>query len=228
MSRCALFMDLKTPVSGRQFAKMVGQSEGAVRKAVDRGSIVNGLTADKKYIPIIASSEWGKAILPEFHDGKSAAVPKAATSPPPPKPKRVAKPERATAQTADQVVQEVLDEKLPSISKDDLENIDDEDPEETSDTVLKPEAERQAAILKVKILRLAYMEKRGQMVPITKVNAVNFAFGQEIRTAIEGLRYRCLDKIMGAKNRQEADRFFEKEINETLNLLADIQSRKIE
>lgn len=218
-------MDLNTPVSGRQFAKMVGQTEGAVRKAVDRQSIIKGVTSDKKYIPKIASEEWGKPILPEFLTStnlKATANSPATKSPP----KKLKAKHEAT--TADEVVLEVMSEKLPQLSKDDQENIDDQDPEEVSDVVLKTEAERQAAILKVKILRLAYMEKRGQMVPITKVNSVLFGYGQEIRTAIEGLRFRVLDPVRAARTRPEADRIFEKEVHDMLNLLADIQNRTFE
>ena len=59
-------MDLTKPVSGRELARLTGQSEGAVRKAKNRGSILNGLTANGKFIPSIASNEWGKPILKEF------------------------------------------------------------------------------------------------------------------------------------------------------------------
>jgi hypothetical protein len=229
-------MDLKKPVSGRQFAKMVGQSEGAVRKAVSRQSIVAGITADKKFIPITASNEWGKAILPEFLNDRETSAKKTIV----PKPKAVAKKtvlvkkpainkkQTSEALTFDEVIAEVMSEKLPAMSADELDNIDDKDPEEAQDHIEKPEAERQAAIIKVKILRLSYMEKRGQMVPITKVNTILFGYGQEIRTAIEGMPNRILDKILGCKTRHEAKKVFEKEIYETLNLLADIQQRKFE
>ena len=59
-------MDLNKPVSGRELARLTGQSEGAVRKAKNRGSILQGLTADGKFIPAIACNEWGKPVLKEF------------------------------------------------------------------------------------------------------------------------------------------------------------------
>jgi hypothetical protein len=228
-------MDLLKPVSGRQFAKMVGQSEGAVRKAISRCSIVEGLTADKKIIPITASNEWGKAILPEFLNDAPvvrkmktapvARVQKSSQTPvfkiPTTKTPRKSKPEPTTA---DEFLEEVMSEKLPVVSEKEIEDDEEIDPDDIS----KPEAERQAAIVKVKILRLAYEEKRGQMVPIAKVNTVLFGYGQEIRTAVEGMPNRVLDKIMGASNRHEAKKIFEREIYETLNLLADIQERKFE
>lgn len=225
-------MDLLKPVSGRQFAKMVGQSEGAVRKAISRCSIVEGLTADKKIIPITASNEWGKAILPEFLNDapvvrKMKPTPAARVQTVVKKPaiKKQVKKEKPEPTNFEEVVKQAMSEKLPHVSDEEIDALFEEtDP----DDVTKPEAERQAAIVKVKILRLSYEEKRGQMVPITKVNTVLFGYGQEIRTAVEGIPNRVLDKILGASNRHDAKKIFEREIYETLNLLADIQERKFE
>jgi len=62
----------ETQVSYRAFAKMVGLSEGAVRKAVERGTIVQGVTgkdtASPKIIPTIAAKEWGKSIIEQDDD----------------------------------------------------------------------------------------------------------------------------------------------------------------
>ena len=214
---------------------MVGQSEGAVRKAISRCSIVEGLTADKKIIPITASNEWGKAILPEFLNApvkKIIEKPKRAVTVVPvaksvkkPTIKKPVKKEKPEPTNFEEVVKQAMSEKLPHVSDEEIDALFEEtDP----DDVTKPEAERQAAIVKVKILRLSYEEKRGQMVPITKVNTVLFGYGQEIRTAVEGMPNRVLDKIIGATNRHEAKKIFEREIYETLNLLADIQERKFE
>jgi hypothetical protein len=216
-------MNLLEPVSGRQFAKMVGQSEGAVRKAVDRSSIINGVTADKKYIPQIAAAEWGKPILPEFLKLEQAAIkPKVKKTVAPPK----AKKEKPEAQTADQVVAEVMSEKLPQVSKKDAENIDDQTEEEdTPDTIQKTEAERQAAILKVKILRLAYLEKRAMVVSKDKIDAVLFAFGAELRVAIEGITNRAIDNILAVSDdRAKAKRVLDEEIYNTLNNVSNSET----
>jgi hypothetical protein len=214
-------MNLKEPVSGRQFAKMVGQSEGAVRKAVERQSILKGKTADGKFIPEVASLEWGKPILEEFLKPKK-------TSPQPPI-KKTVKPSipkfKKEAETMEEIVDEIMHEKLPSANADDLD--DDTVSEDLDDKILKPEAERVTAVLKAKILQITYQEKKGQLVPIEKVNTVNFSYGQEIRNAIEGMPNRSLDKIRAAKTRHEAKRIYELEIYNTLNLLADIQERKM-
>lgn len=235
-------MDLMQPVSGRQFAKMVGiGSDNAVRKAVERGSIVEGYTADKKYIPLIAAREWGKDILPEFLKAAGAQKAPVVPKPKPSKAKIRQKPDpddddSTVPETADQVVDKIMREKLPRVSAKDTGNVEDDDPEsadnfddeetEISDIVLKPEAERRSAILKAKMLQLAYKEKRGEMVPIVKVNAVLFSYGQEIRSAVEGIPNRAIDKILATDARHEAKRILEEEIYNTLVLLADIQTRK--
>lgn len=223
MSVRTIFMNLLEPVSGRQFAKMVGQSEGAVRKAVERSSIINGVTADKKYIPQIAAAEWGKPILPEFLVATPVAIkPEAKKAAALPKVKK----EKPEPQTADQVVAEVMSEKLPHVSKQDAANIDDQTEEEdTPDTILKTEAERQAAILKVKILRLAYAEKRSQVVSKDKIDAVLFAFGTELRVAIEGITNRAIDNILAVSDdRAKAKRVLDEEIYNTLNNVSNSET----
>ena len=80
-------VDLLKPVSGRQFAKMVGvSSDNAVRKAVVRGSILRGyIKSEKMFIPKIAADEWGKDILPEYGGQKPRNVPRMENKPPTPK-----------------------------------------------------------------------------------------------------------------------------------------------
>jgi len=230
------YMDLNLPVSGRLFAKMVGvASDNAVRKAVERQSIIKGYDAKtKKFFPIIAAAEWGKEILPEYLQAKKPEANKAVKS----VATKKQQPDHV-AETADEVVAEIMAAPSAKLSKADRAAIDDEpEPEddendlgeegdENESRMSKVEAERRASVLKTKILRLAYMEKRGQMVPITKVNQVLFGYGTEIRNAVEGIPNRCIDKMLGAKNRHDAMKIFQKEIYETLNLLADIAGREL-
>lgn len=220
-------MNLYEPVSGRQFAKMVGQSEGAVRKAVARQSIVDGLTADGKYIPITASNEWGKPILPEF-------LPAGTTSNPAPakqQKKKITIPEEAI--TADQIVNEVLNEKVPrlkktpAISSEDFDDEEDEDENNDPAWISKPEAERRTAIHKSEILQIALAEKRGQLIPKEKISTILFGYGQEIRVSFESLTNRVLDRILAAETRHEAKRILDEEIHATLTALADIPNRNI-
>jgi phage terminase Nu1 subunit (DNA packaging protein) len=220
-------MDLNIPVSGRQFAKMVGQSEGAVRKAVERGSIVKGYTADKKLIPLIASNEWGKPILADFLDAENLRdttagikIKKLA----PVKKSPALKKQKKEPQTADEVVAELMDDPLPHLSDDEINEDVDQD---LDDKILKPEAERITAILKAKILQLALKEKQGKLVPIDKVNSVLFGYGQEIRNTFEALPAQVIDRIRACDNRHEALRVLNDAIFDALNLLADINSREI-
>lgn len=216
-------MDLNLPVSGRQFAKLTGQSEGAVRKAKNRGSIIAGLTSDGKFIPAIASNEWGKEILPEFLGNVKKSVPKKLQLV---KPVPAIKKQKKEPETIEEFVNEIMHEKLPDADADDLD--DETVSEELDDRIQKPEAERVTAVLKAKILQITYKEKQGQLVPIDKVNTVLFGYGQEIRNAFESVPDRIIDKILAvADKRHEARRILADEIQDTLELLADINTREL-
>lgn len=223
LRQCAYFMDLNTPVSIRQFAKMIGQAESAVRKARDRGSILKGLTADGKLIPAIACNEWGKEILPEFGGSIKKPVVK---KPEPVKSVPALKKIKKEAETIEELVEEIMHEKLPTADADDLD--DETVSEELDDKIQKPEAERVTAVLKAKILQITYKEKQGQLVPIDKVNSVLFGYGQEIRNAFESIPDRVIDRILAvAEKRHEARKILVDEIHGTLELLADINSREL-
>ena len=223
-------MDLNTPVSGRQFAKMVGQAESAVRKAKNRGSIIKGITSDGKFIPSIASNEWGKEILPEFGGSVKKSVPvKKPTSVKlvPEKKIPIPKKQKKDPETIEEFVAEIMHEKLPTAGADDLD--DETVSEELDDKIQKPEAERITSVLKAKILQITYAEKKGQLVPIDKVNTVLFGYGQEIRNAFESVPDRIIDRILAvADKRHEARRILADEIQDTLELLADINNREFQ
>jgi hypothetical protein len=242
----AHYMNLSKPVSARQFAKMVGvSSDNSVRKAVERGSISKGYNeADKTFIPKIAAAEWGKEILPEFLD-----LPKNTTSTGAHQPNEVRTKEKKPRTTdpslssiarrldAGEILEEAMAENLPEVSEDEVGNVEDDDIDlsgldayikELGKKAAKAEAERYAAIYKAKILQLAYKEKRGQMVPMSKVNTVLFSYGQEIRVALEGISARVIDKIRATETRHEAIRVMDDEIFEMLTMLSDIMDRKFE
>lgn len=215
--------DLLKPVSGRVFAKMVGQSEGAVRKAKNRNSIVNGLTDDGQFIPQIAAAEWGKEILPEFLTDAPNPKPekKTAAAKPPAKPvkkqapkKPVRKPKAPAIPSFDEMADGIMNEEVPE--PDDLELFDDDPGEEIPDGLSKPEAERQIAVLKAKTMRLVYAEKVGDMIPKAKIKTAAFLVGQSIRTSVEGITNRVLDHILAAPTRPEAKHILDEEIHNTL------------
>lgn len=225
LRQCAQFMDLNIPVSIRQFAKMVGQAESAVRKARNRESILKGVTADGKIIPSVASAEWGKEILPEF-SGVKKSVPKKSPVAKTPVVKKTptVKKTKKEPETIDEYVAEIMGEKLPTAGADDLD--DDTVSGDLEESIPKTEAERITSVLKAKILQITYAEKKGQLVPIDKVNSVLFGYGQEIRNAFESIPDRIIDRILAlADKRHEAKRVLVDEIHDTLKLLSDIETR---
>lgn len=210
-------IDLNTPVSNRLFAKMVGAAESAVRKAVARKSIVAGKTTDGKIIPAIASVEWGKAILPEYAGKTTQAKPAPirAVRPPKEKPKRAVK-EKPLPVTADDWLHDD-DGDLPSVTAEEVAA----EPEEFNLNSSKIEADRRQAVYKAKMAELAYLERKGDMIPRSKLKVL-FEYGANIRTSFEGLRQRLLDDILAnAEDRQVAARLFDEEIHKTLTDLAD-------
>jgi len=233
-------MDLNKPVSGRELARLTGQSEGAVRKAKNRGSILKGLTSDGKFIPTIASMEWGKPILQEFLDSVEVLEKQAAKENPIKKRTTkdktsfeisagipVPKKQKKEPETIEEFVDEIMHEKLPVAGADDLD--DETVSAELDDRIQKPEAERVTAVLKAKILQITYKEKQGQLVPIDKVNTVLFGYGQEIRNAFESVPDRIIDRILAvADKRHEARRILVDEIQDVLELLADINNREFQ
>lgn len=216
-------MNLLEPVSGRKFAEMVGQSEGAVRKASARQSILKGKTADGKYIPSVASAEWGKPILDKYLT-EAAPEPKAVKAAAAPKETR-AKKEKKEPETADEFIAEIMSEPLPRVSK---KEVDAEPSGPLDENSPKAEAERKTAIYKAKMAELAYNEKKGNSIPKDKVKNILFAYGQEIRVSMEGMSNRVLDRILATDTRHEAKRVFDEEIHQTLVNIAEIINRKHE
>ena len=213
-------------ISYSHFARLTGTSEGAVRKAIVRGSISKGVDLSlKKINAYIASKEWGKPILKEFLSESVEIKKPVAKKPASVKPIPVPKKPKKEAETIEEFMEEIMHEKLPSADADDL--ADETVSADLDGYIDKPEAERVTAVLKAKILQIAYRERQGQLVPIDKVNSVLFGYGQEIRNAVEGITNRCIDNILSSKTRQEAKRLLDDEIYNTLKLLSDISDRGI-
>lgn len=210
-------MDLKKPVSGRQFAKMVGQSEGAVRKAVSRNSILKGVTADGKYIPEIAAAEWGKKILPEFLKPQPAKTKAVKLAPQ----KKTPEIKIEKKLKPDDIIKGILDEEYDDEFK--FPEIDDDEIEDgpLNENSSKAEAERKLAIYKAQIMELGYQEKKGEMIPKSKLKVL-FEYGAQIRSSFESLPDKLLDEILAnADDRQVAKRIFVEGIHETLTNLSD-------
>jgi hypothetical protein len=227
---CELFMDLSKPVSGRQFAKMVGLSETAVRKAVERRSIVAGKTPEGKFIPEVAAEEWGQAILPEYTANEKApaakvvtAIAKAVNIKANPAKRTRDKKENSLPVTAEEFLKEDDGELPDDITEEEIKS----EPLKLTDSSTKVDADRVQAIYKAKMAELAYQERRGDMIPRVKMKVL-FEYGANIRSAIQGLKSRVLDDILAnAHDRQLASMIFEEAIDKTLEELSDPEKLNI-
>lgn len=221
-------MNLTIPVSARQFAKMVGvASDNAVRKAVERGSIVRGYDPKtKKFIPEIAAMEWGKEILPEFIDAK----PKSPPLKNPPKKKaasaQTTRPATGFPTNPADFEKEVFSEPIPEATEEEIEEFESSSRPFT-DMSPKYEAERRLAVFKAKMAEVLYNEKKANLIPREKISGILFGFGQEMRVSFEGITNRVLDRILAANDRNEAKRILDEEIYDTLNSIAEIPKRTI-
>lgn len=229
-------MDITTPVSGRQFAKMVGQAESAVRKAVSRQSIVAGRNAAGKFIPEIAAREWGKVLIMDCDGNPIASGPvkqvRQVVKPTTVKSARVSKPvpikrgpkpkEKPLPVTADEFLHEDDGELPTDITDDEIHG----DTMELSEKSSKVDADRVQAIYKAKMAELAYLERRGDMIPFAKVDKVLFLYGGEIRNIFEALPVQVIDEIRSKKERHEALRVLNEAVNNALEILTDVQNRK--
>lgn len=156
-------------VSYRQFAKMVGATEGAVRKAVGRGTIVRGVigndTANPKILPTVAAQEWGKVIIePDDDDLDEVNVTDA---------------DLKAAETVD------MSKGIP-------------------DNTSKSEADRIAAVMKARKLRLEALELEGSLVDKGMVYSTLFEFAQSMRDRFINIPDRCIDNVLAAPTRNDA------------------------
>lgn len=223
-----MMSDLKTPVSGRQFAKMVGQAESAVRKAVARQSIVAGRTPEGKFIPEVAAREWGKAILHEYGGSVSkpapavkqvvkSAKPKVVTL----KPKPVKRGPKPKEKPLPITVEEFLAEDDTELPNDLTDEEIHSDPLELSERSTKVDADRVQAIYKAKMAEITYQKARGDLIPREKLKVL-FEYGANIRSAIKNIPKLVLDDILAnSHDRQVASIIFDEAIDKVLEELSD-------
>lgn len=196
---------VEEPVSYRKFAAMVGQSEGAVRKAVNRESIKEGLVTvgdGKKIIPSVAACEWGKELI---------------------------KTEVETpAESAPAMPAEVVDSPAAEI----YTPVDEVDPEESAEDAelrkkipkgtTKTEADRMLSVLKAEKAQLELDALRGTLVSKELVQQNLTEMGIVIRDTFMNLPARSLDEIVALETRNERLLKFEEVIADALKTVVKV------
>lgn len=82
------------------------------------------------------------------------------------------------------------------------------------------EARRRKEIYNADLARIAALKEQGLYVEKEKVYSQLFAFGKQVRVALQGIPDRVIDTLMAAKNRAEAHAILLDAINEALEQLS--------
>lgn len=237
-------------LSKNAYAKYLGVSEKAIRKAVDEGKIKKGWDADKqKIIKHLADKEYGF-----LHQ---VATPKPGIS----KDKLVEKIERSESPNLEvkkgensdhnKSKSEVQDQKIKSPNKPVKKNTsksepDDDEEEDLDDTNWKDtpydelllrvkidpdmpysEIVRRQAIIDAALAKKKLEEMEDILVRREHVEKALFAFGRELKKALMGLPARVIDEILAAPNKVEALNIINEELTDVLGKFSNFESVRL-
>lgn len=201
-------------VSIREYARRIGVSDTAVRKAIKSDKIIKGLVRDQNgnplIIPTIATEEW--RLSRDITHVKTVSAKLDTALKPKPKPQKgsvqKSKPQRTEPQPKAKL-----------------------EPEPFEDPISKMEnslvaAKRAQAVYKAKMMELEMKQKQGLLVDKKLVYSALFDAGKELRQAFEALPDRWIDQIISAsKDRNKAHLILTDAIQEVLGRLSDIDDR---
>lgn len=182
-------------VSIREFARLVGVSDMAVRKAIQAGKISESIDWSNPQRPKIdavqAAQEWGKNYNPMY-------------------------------ERTDKVSENIKVEGK-TVAKPKPDQKDEPHPAQGGRSIA--EIKRQTAEVKLRLAAVELKQKQGQLVDKDLVYRSLFAAGQEMRTALQSIPDRCIDNIISAASRSEAHTILYTEITDALERLVDIYKR---
>lgn len=198
-------------VSIREFAKIVGVSESAVRKAIAAGKIVSSIDYTNPTRPkinaVAAVKEWGRNHDPSYERTEKVSAEMQIKVEEPKDAKGVKPPKK------EKVKDEVETEDIPKLPH----------PAQGGRSIA--EIKRQTAEVKLRLAAVDLKQKQGQLVDKDLVFRSLFNAGQEMRTALQTVPDRCIDGILAAKDRNEAHVILYTEITNALERLHEIYKR---
>lgn len=197
-------------VSIREYARLVGCSDAAVRKAIAAGkitarSILDAGTIRPKIVPHLADEDWGKNHNPNYQRNDNIRHRLAGDPSPAPVAPAPAAPKAKPLSDPAPVAPAQAPSPIPSNGKS------------------LAELKRLKAEVDVQMAALGLKEKRGQLVDKDTVYREFFAFGQEVRQAFQMLPDRVIDEIMASSSRQQAHKLLAEEIDAVLLRLSEMQ-----
>lgn len=176
-------------ISIREYARLLGVSDTAVKKAYTSGKIIKGIVypggKERPYVlPEIANQEWGSNFNPSKGGDNTHVIEsleKQSES------KLTSSKNKKNTKSDDTIT----DEELGS------------NPDLDENTTLT-EAMRIQAIYKAKMLKLEYDEHESSLIDKKEIDGKLFNLGKEIRVGLENLPGQIVDNVMAATNRNES------------------------
>lgn len=205
-------------VSNRGFAKEVGVTEGAVRKAIKAGKItdncftVPNAKGSRKIILELALNAWvnsGAGIQSNLHNKNPIKLPNVYIEP-------MAKGKGYIAPAEPPIDQ------TPETDDDILEI-----PKKAGVGITTAEAQRINAIHTANQKRLEILESMGKLVKKDKVYSALFAMGNELKSALLSIPDQHIGNIIAAKDAHEAELILRKVINDCLTIFTSIEKKEI-
>lgn len=189
-------------ISIREFSRRLGCSDTAIHKAIKTGRIIKGFNVKtKRIIPEIATEEYRNNTNPNqarvVFDGKKL-------------PANLPKVEKKTIAQADSQADLQSKHYRPISSDADINT-----------------ARKADMVYKAKLRELEYKQKTGSLVEKEAVYRELFRAGKELRTALMSIPDQIIDDVLACNTRNEAHALLSKTIAQTLEMLSDIENRKI-
>lgn len=211
-------------ISLREFARRLGVSDTAVRKAIDAGKISRDcLDHSNAKRPKIdadrARTEWGKNYVPHYTQSEKLEAslisqePTTSKKPKPPAEKLVSKTKVKQLKEAES------DAEHPTGVEHNLTDVD-SDTINLSRSADTKEAKRVEAIAKAKIAMVELKEKKGKLIDKSAAYKEFFAAGQAVRAAFQGIPDKWIDNILACSTRSEAHAMLTEAIVEALGTLS--------
>lgn len=189
-------------ISIKEFARRLGVTDTAVKKAYKAGKIVNGIVyppegGNPYVLPDVASREWAQHYDETYERRSPTLASKLAAAAQQPTPGQA----QAQVQPADAGDATV-------VGNSSLAN-----------------AKRLQALLTVKRMELELRRQQGELVELRKVNDELFVAGKEIRDGVLGVVDRVIDDVMSCTTRGQAFLVLHNALSQELERISNLPKR---
>jgi hypothetical protein len=215
-------------VSLREFARRLGVSDTAVRKAIEAGKISTGcLDYSNANRPKInanqARTEWGKNYVSAYTQSETLEIALSGSGPsggPASDKTPRASPRKKTVKKVPSPPQQSESDAHHAAAVEQEAATVDSDTIVLSKSADTKEAKRVEAIAKAKLAMVELKEKKGKLIDKAAAYKEFFAAGQAVRAAFQGIPDKWIDNILACSTRSEAHALLTEAIIEALETLS--------